>query len=205
MIRPVIALALALLVGGGLAACGPGSVGTPKADTPKTNFEAKFSQVGESLRVAWSVTNTDNRPILVFDGIQPVDGVFDPDAGNGAFVTGRPDGTVEIAMRAFAVPEDLEAPQAYVFRTNLLAPGASRGGNLIVLLPLRHRAPPTGKRGDDILPTDPQRAVFCLGVMAADGDLASRARDPEHPVLPHAQEVVDAQTLLCSDPIPLAG
>lgn len=201
MIRPAaVTLLLVLLVGGLLAACVPGGAGTPKTD-----FEAKLSRVDESLRVRWTITNTGDRPILVFDRIRSGDGVFDPDAGNGAYVTGRSDGTVEIAMRAFPVPKGTEGVVPYEFTATRLAPGASADGNLIVLLPFRYRPAAPVRGGGDPLPDDPQRAVFCLGVMPADGDRLSGARDPEHPILPHAQWVVDAQTLRCSDPIDLGG
>lgn len=190
---------------GWLAACGSGDTGTPQPDAPKTSFEAKLSRVGESLQVRWSVTNTGDQPILAFDRIRPGDGVFDPDAGNGAYVTGRSDGTVETAMRAFPVPKGTEGVVPYEFATTRLAPGASTGGNLIVLLPFRYRPAAPVRGGGDPLPDNPKRAVFCLGVMAADSGLVSRVRDAAHPVLAHSQQVVDAQTLLCSHPIQLDG
>ncbi|MGH3925167.1 MAG: hypothetical protein ACRDTT_20290 [Pseudonocardiaceae bacterium] len=206
MIRPAaVALMLTVSIGGWLAACGSGGTGTPKSDAPKTNFEAKLSRVEESLRIHWSITNTDDQPILVFNRIRPGDGVFDPDAGNGAYVTGRSDGTVEIAMRAFPVPPGTEGVVPYEFITTRLAPGASTGGDLIVLQPFRYRPAAPVEGGGDPLPDNPEQAVFCLGIMAADGDLSSRSGDPEHPVLPHNQQIVDAQTLLCSDPVPLSG
>lgn len=202
-LRVVIVVVLTVAMGGWLAACGPDGSGTPKTVAPKTSFAANFSRVEESLRVRWSVTNTGNQPILAFDRILPSDGVFDPDVGNGAYVIGRPDGTIEIAMRAFPVPKGIEGVQAYVFHTTRLAPGASTGGNLIVLLPFRHRPAAPVKGGGDLLPANPRRAVFCLGVIAADSRLVSQARDSEHPVLPHIQRVADAQTRLCSDPFAL--
>lgn len=202
MIRPAaVALVLTVSMGGWLAACGSG--GPPISNAPKTSFEATLSRVEESLRVHWSVINTGNQPILVFDRIRPGDGVFDPDAGNGAYVTGRSDDTVEIAMRAFPVPEGTEGVVPYTFTATRLAPGASTGGDLIVLLPFRYRPAAPVKGGGDPLPDNPKRAVFCLGVMTADGDLVSGAKNAEHPVLPHAQWVADAQTQLCSDPIEL--
>jgi len=206
VIRPAaVAFMLTLSIGGWIAACGSGRTDTPKSDAPKTSFEATLSRVEESLRVHWSVTNTGDQPILAFDRILPGDGVFDPHARNGAYVTGRSDGTVEIAMRAFPVPRGTEGVVRYEFTTTRLAPGASSGGDLIVLLPFRYRPAAPVNEGGDPLPNKPKRAVFCLGVMAANGDIVGRAKNPEHPVLPHNQQIADAQTLRCSDPIPLAG
>jgi hypothetical protein len=141
--------------------------------------------------------NTGDQPILAFDRIQPGDGVFDPYARNGAYVTGRSDGTVEIAMRAFPVPKGTEGDQAYEFTATRLTPGASTGGNLIVLLPFRYRPASTAKGGGDPLPRQSSARGLLPGCHAASSNLASRSVDQEHPVLPHNQEVVDARTLLC--------
>jgi hypothetical protein len=194
---------LTLSIGGWIAACGSGGGGIPTTDVPKTNFKAELSQVGESLRIHWSVTNTGDHPILAFDRIRPGEGVYDPNARNGAYVTGRSNGTVEIAMRAFPVPKGTEGVVRYDVTTTRLAPGASTGGNLIILLPFQYRPAAPVKEGGAPLPKNPKRAVFCLGVMPANSDLVGRAKDPEHPVLPHNQQVADAQTLLCSDPVQL--
>ena len=205
-IRRVVAFVLLISIVGWLAACGSEGTGTLKVDAPKTSFEAELSRVDQSLRVRWSVTNTDDQPILAFDRILPGDGVFDPDAGNGAYVTAWLGGTVEIAMRAFAVPKGTEGYAPYEFTTTRLAPGASTGGNLIVLLPFRYQQPAASiKGGDDPLRDNPKRAVFCLGVMKADDAHLRSTGDSEHPVLPHTQWVADAQTLLCGNPIRLGG
>lgn len=198
-----VTFVIGVLTGSCLAACDSGDA--PKTDAPKTSFETEASRVGNSLRIHWSVTNTADKPILAFDRIPPDDGIYDPHTHNGAYIISRSDGTVEIAMRAFPVPEDTEGAVPYDFTTTRLAPGASTSGDFIVLLPLRYRPAAAVPEGGAPLPDNPKRAVFCLGVITADNKLIGQAKDPTHPVLPHNRQIADTQTLLCGGPIALDG
>lgn len=162
----------------------------------------EFERVGESLRMAWTVTNTSGEELVVFDNRRPDES---PDAERyGAYVTAGEGDTVEISRRLFPVPDDLEGVAAYGLTASTLAPDGTASGKEIALLPLEY-APAASKGGGDPLPDDPKQVIFCLGVgAAADFPASTSASVPEgYRFARHSSANVERQSVLCSEPFAL--
>ena len=221
--RPTLAtvasVAVPVLVGAGLlAACGDDDTDTgggtegddvPGADPPAdASLEVDVERVDTGVRIAWTVTNDGDVPLLLFDGLdgdeQPGGIVQDPyvTGGDGSD-RGGGDGVAEISRRLFPVPDDLEGVQEYGTNARELAPGASASQTESVTVPLED-APAASEGGGDDLPDDPDQAVFCLGVGPVDElDASPPAESGGAWFVPHGEANMAHQTLLCSDPFDL--
>jgi hypothetical protein len=209
-------VALPLIVAGLLAACGdddsggpPAGDDVPSADPPAdASLEVDVERVDAGVRIAWTVTNDDDVPLLLFDGLdgdeQPGGIVQDPyvTGGDGSG-RGGDDGVAEVSRRLFPVPDDLEGVQEYGTNARELAPGASASQTESVTVPLAY-APAASEGGGHDLPDDPDEAVFCLGVGPVDELDASPPAESGGPwFVPHGDANMAHQTLLCSDPFAL--
>lgn len=180
----------------------PGS-GAGPAEPAEAELTLDLEQVGSSLRIGWTVTNEGDTDLLVFDNRQADDSPDDDLAD--AYVTGRDDGTVEIARRVFPVPDGVEVDgqQAGTLAVEI-APGQSASGRELVLLPPQYN-PAAPEGGGEPPSDDPSTAVFCVGVGPADAiDASQSAADAgERYFVRHTEANADQQTLLCGDPIDL--
>lgn len=179
-----------------------------EAPRPDVTFDAQVTVLTESVTVSWALTNDGDEPLLVVDRPPRASGatvVLDPAV---AYVVGGPDGLVRVATRLFHLPETDRMTWAQLPRAGatVVEPGRTVRRQLGVPLPFRRASP----WGDDIgfgpieLPDPATSAQFCLGVLAgAQQPSWGPGRDGDVVVLNHGSEAVDAQHVLCSDPIPL--
>ncbi len=182
---------------------------TPQAaPRPDVSFDVELTPGATSIAVSWSLTNTGDEPLLVVNRLPRASGAtvaYDPEV---VYVVGQADGLVQIASRLFALPEAggtdyAQLPQAGATEVE---PGAVLTQDLTVPVPLVRSSP----WGDDVgdgpieLPDPVTSVQYCLGVIA--GSLQpSWGAGPtgEEILLNHGSPAVEAQHVLCSDPIPL--
>lgn len=165
-------------------------------------LEATVERVGSSLRIAWTVTNTGDEDLVVFDNRRP-DETGDSER-HGAYVVGQEDGMAEIARRLFPVPDDVTGAQLAGVTASELPAGATATGREIVPLPLEH-TPAAPRDGGPVLPDDPDRAVFCVGVGPADRFPPSESSSVPagYRFARHSAANVELQSVLCSEPFAL--
>lgn len=141
---------------------------------------------------------------MVFSGIPQRDTHENPEVdANAAYVTGRDDGTVEIAKRVFAPPEGVGLAVDFVVRGTVLAPRRSLIEIVHVPLPLRPRHPYDANAS---LPDPVERAVFCVGVakQSAVPPLPTASGDTDgRPSYPHRESIADVQRVVCGEPTDL--
>jgi hypothetical protein len=190
----------------------PGTVTSTSAPTDDTEasgttdpqLSAQFEQVGQSLRITWTVTNPTDTELVAFDNRRP-DETADAER-YGSYVTGKGRDTAEIGRRLFPVPDDLEGFAAYGVNATSVPPHGELGGKEIVLLPLEY-TPAAHEGGGDPLPDHPTQAIFCVGVgdAAKFPTSASESAPAGYRFVRHTADNVALQTLLCSDPFALPG
>src|SRR5690606_1326395 len=174
------------------------------ARSPETTFLVHIDAGTDEIRIRYELVNTGEEPLWVFNRMPGIFGGTDltPDLAAVAVENGG-DGLVEISQRAFAPPAGLllEIPDQFVAQP--LGSGERLEESLRVALPLQRRRPyaehePVG------LP-DPVTAVrYCIGLVAA-GSVPSPYQREGLPVLYHDDLTAAAQTLLCSEAVPLAN
>jgi hypothetical protein len=176
----------------------------PEAPPFDVGLTVAVTREAGALRIDYTLVNRAGETVVAFTGIPAGDThenpVPDPDA---VYVTGRGDGTVEIAKRVFAPPEGAGLAVDFVVRGSALAPQQSVSEVVRVPLPLTARHPyDTAAR----LPEPAKRAVFCVGVAkqaeVAPVPPASGDTDPR-PIYAHRASVATNQYLACGEPFDL--
>jgi hypothetical protein len=205
-----------LLATGALAACqtsdaptgttptGPTGTTTGSAVDADLSFSADVA--ADRLRLAYRLRNTGPAPIVVLNGVPAVDTVADPAVDpNAVYVTGRDDGTVEIAKRAFAPPPGVAPAAPFQLAGTVVPAGGEIAEELTVPLPLRGRSPYGAVAGGDRLPEPVRRVVFCVGLLPDTMIEMRRDGTADRPVYGHMDFTVGAQRLACAEPVPLTG
>lgn len=166
-------------------------------DAADASLEVSVTELDAGVRIAWTVTNEGEEPLLVFDNLRGDEAEGEP--VQGAYVTGGEGGTVEVSRRLFPVPDDVEGVQDYAVTAAGLAPGASKAATDSVGLPFAY-GPAAPEGGGDALPDEPSRAVFCVGVAPVEAIETARPLAPGRWSVPHSEENAARQTVLCGDP-----
>jgi hypothetical protein len=202
-LRRLLASGLAAVLGS--AACG----GTPPAEPadppatgapPAVELTATLTVDGQRLHITYQLANRSDEPLIVLNRVPAGD-------ANAVYVTGRGgSGRVEVAKRAFAMPETKGRTWAHPEQVSgvTLPSGQSVSEDLTVPLPLRRHHP----YGDDLgygtikLPDPVKDVVFCVGVI--------REREaPPHEsaggtvTIAHLSGATRVQYLSCSAPLKL--
>jgi hypothetical protein len=181
----------------------PGEVAAPEAD-----FDADITVSDDGVTVTYTLANRSGGELLVVDRIPSVAGAGVSYASDAAYVTGQPDGRVQIAQRAFAWPDTTskdwaQAPRVGVTR---LADGGSVSATVEVPLPFE-RSQPFGDDlgdGDIVLPDPVGSTVFCLGVLPTPYDDAiGLSTEGDVTTIAHGDAANAGQHLFCSDPVDL--
>jgi hypothetical protein len=154
------------------------------------------------LVVRYRLGNPSNRPVVALDGVPETDTVDEPRVHPRAvYVSARPDGTVELSRRAFALPDGVNAAAPFQVAGSVVGPESELAGEIGVPLPLRERHPYLGVAGrSGPVPGGTGPVVFCLGVLPGDMVALRRSGSEDRPVYGHMDFTVRAQQLLCSDP-----
>jgi hypothetical protein len=222
--RLIGVLLLGLLLVSGLSACddgGEGSSGEPTASEPAdpagsstrpaAQFDVQVTPEEDGVRVSYQLVNQGSAQLLVPNRLPVPAGAGVRYRSDLAYVTGGPDGLVQLSHRVFAWPDTDRktwevAPRVGVTR---VAPGRSVSAELTVPLPL----PLTRNQpfGDDIgygtirLPDPVKDVVFCLGVLPGPSSgVIPLHRDDGVRLTEHGNSTNSAQFLFCSDPVPLS-
>ena len=220
--RLIGVLLLGPLLVSGLAACddgGEGSSAEPAASEPAdppgtptrpaAQFDVQVSPEEDGVRVSYRLVNQGSAPLLVPNRLPVPAGAGVRYRSDLAYVTGGPDGLVELAHRVFAWPDSDRKTWEVAPRVGVtqVAPGRSVSAELTVPLPLTRNQP----FGDDIgygtirLPDPIQDVVFCLGVLpGASSGVIPLHRDDGVLLTEHGNSTNSAQFLYCSDPVPLS-
>lgn len=213
-------LLLGLLLVSGLSACddgGEGSNGKPAASEPAdpagtstrpaAQFDVQVTPEEDEVQVTYRLVNQGLAPLLVPNRLPVPAGAGVRYLSDQAYVTGGPDGLVQLAHRVFAWPDTDRKTWEVAPRVGVtqVAPGRSVSAELTVPLPLTRNQP----FGDDIgygtirLPDPVEDVVFCLGVIT--GSAAIPLHEDDGVLLTeHGNSTNSAQHLFCSDPVPLS-
>jgi hypothetical protein len=101
---------------------------------------------GDELILRWTFSNTTGSPVWIFDKIHRPAGAtlaMEPDF---AYVTSAGPGTVEIAKRLIAVPEELDVESPEVPGVTKVEPGAQLSGTMRVAWPPKLQTPYADER-----------------------------------------------------------
>ena len=206
-LRRLIAATLAAVLGGCTGAPAEPAETPATGTTPSVEFSADIEVKGQSLHITYHLINQSGEDLIVLDQVPTytVAGTVTQDV-NAVYITGRPDsGQVEIAKRAFAMPETDRKTWARAARVSgiVVAAGQPVGEELTVPLALRRHHP----YGDDIgygtikLPDPVTAAVFCVGVVRK-----GQVQPPPtgtSVTLPHLSSTTAVQHLFCSGAVRL--
>lgn len=207
--RRTLATAAAAALVALAAACTPGPAEPPGREPtsapPQVTFSASVTQEDDVLHVRYRLVNTGTVPLHVLNGVpleeQTLAVTPAPDA---VYVTGRGGHTIELAKRAFDMPDGNKAWEApFRVAAHPVAPGQAFSEELTVPLPLHRRHP----YGDDIgegvieLPDGADTVVFCVGVVREAWQAPEST--PELPIFPHLSSTTTDQHLFCSAPAPV--
>jgi hypothetical protein len=191
---------------GALAGCGarPYADYEPEAPAggapPQVTFEASVRPDGDRLLISYKLVNTGPVAVVAYNGMQ-LDGA--PAQRDAVYVTARRDGTVEVAKRAYEVPDGVDPGGAELLRGTVLAPRAQLAEKVTVPLPLVGRRPYLSAVK---LPDAPSTVVFCLGVERLEA-LQAPVPNPDGDADPDSRPLFTHPTpqhLLCSERVALA-
>jgi hypothetical protein len=138
--------------------------------------------------------------------------------GGRPYVTGRGDGLVEVALRAFDVPDGIYPEMMARIGAVTVASGASITGAVLASMPLTRNHPYGDDYGRGVvrLPDPIQQVVFCIGVIRSaearplpeptagpNGSLPQGAGAPGDVVFEHFSGTTQKQHVICAEPVPL--
>lgn len=186
-----------------IAGCSPGEPPTsePTGPPPSVEFTASVTRDGDELRISYRLTNEDSTELYVLNRLLEHDHPDDGEAGeDSVYVVGHGGGTVEIAKRAFDMPDTdrVAWESAAVIGATRLAPGEAATEEFAVALPLTRRHP----YGNDLgygeirLPDPAESVVFCVGVVGDARQLETSTA--ESPYFEHTSSTTLAQHVYCS-------
>jgi hypothetical protein len=198
---------------------GEGSTGEPAASEPAdpagtptrpaAQFDVQVAPEEDGVRVSYRLVNQGSAPLLVPNRLPVPAGAGVRYRSDQAYVSGGPDGLVQLSHRVFAWPDTARMTWEVAPRVGVtqVAPGRSVSAELTVPLPLTRNQP----FGDDIgygtirLPDPVEDMVFCLGVLPGPSSGAIPLhRDDGVLLTEHGNSTNSAQHLFCSDPVPLS-
>lgn len=203
----LLAAALALVGLGGCASARPGPAEPadppPTGAAPAADFTASVRVGADALTISYRLVNRSGADLVALNRV-PGYGDGSPNDANAAYVTGAAGGRVEVAKRAFAMPQTdrMSWNHAAVVGGTIIHDGQTAAEELTVALPLRRYHP----YGDDIgdgpiaLPAPVTEVVFCLGVVTA-ASLPPAALGSL--TVPHLSATTANQHLFCSAPVKL--
>jgi hypothetical protein len=225
LIRLLIAVGLAA----GMTACTetPPAPATEPVDPPATGtapvarFVATVQSGSGTLHISYQISNDSGDELIVLNRVPVYSaaGSARHDV-NAVYVIGGGDDRVQVAKRAFTMPEGIERVQYAEMLGETLGAGRTLSEDVTVPMPL-HRIYPYG---DDLghgvirLPDRLAEVIFCLGVVRrADlgsdlgSELSPRPSEDTSPpppgertvTLAHSPAVAAAQHLFCTDPVAL--
>jgi hypothetical protein len=194
----LIAMGITALISSLLAACSstaakePADPPAPAGAAPAADFQATVTADAGAIRISYTFTNKSNADLLVLNKV-----LSDP---NAVYITGRPGSQVQLAKRAFPMPETdrMSWAQAAQVSGSVVAPGASVSEQLVIARPLK-RFYPYGNDfgyGEIKLPDPVKELVFCLGVVRS-ADVNGKT------TVPHLSSTTGVQHLFCSAPAAL--
>jgi hypothetical protein len=214
-LRQALAAGLAALIG--TTACG-GSAPKEPVDTPASGnppavrFSSHLEVRDEALHISYDLVNESGQDLIVLNRVPAYSksGVPSDDADAVYVVGEKPDGRVQIAKRAFGMPDTdnmtwTQIPQIFGVR---IGQRQSVSEDITVALPLRRHHPYGDDFGDGpIALPDPVKEVrFCLGVVrAAEAPATTPSAGPSPAgngtvALPHLATSTSVQHLFCSAP-----
>ena len=194
--RAVLAVAMGLAwgLGGCSGKQSPAEPPDPQPATPApaVEFTATVDAGSDAVHVVYRLVNTSGSELLAFKN-------------DKVYVTGQDNGRVQLAQRAFAMPDgDVTWSHPEPADGVRVGNGKELTGELTVPLPLKRSHPYGDDYGDGTiaLPDPIKDIVFCLGVVRT-GDVAVALPPGDQFTLPHLASTTAVQHLLCSDPVKL--
>lgn len=165
----------------------------PATPAPQVDFTANVDVTDTAVHITYALTNTSGGELYAFNS-------------DTVYVTGQPNGRVQLAQRAFAMPDG-----SITWASPIPAPGVRVGdgktitGDLSVPLPLQRKHPYGNDYGNGpiALPDPITDVVFCLGVVRA-SDVTVTVPAGEAMTLPNLASTTAVQHLLCSAPATLS-
>jgi hypothetical protein len=192
-----LAAALAAAVGFAAAGCSGGGPGEPPdpqptSAAPKVDFTADVDVRQNDVHVAYQLVNKSGGDLYAFKS-------------DKVYATGHDNGRVQLAQRAFAMPDgDVTWTQAVPADGVRVGDGQQITADLTVPLPLQRRHPYGDDYGDGPikLPDPINDIVFCLGIVRA-SDVTVTVPAGTAITLPNLASTTAIQHLLCSEPTKL--
>lgn len=187
----VIAMSLIFGLGGCSGSDTPSEPPDPQPTTPApaVSFTATVDVGSDAVHIVYRLVNKSGGELLAFKG-------------DKVWVTGQDDGRVQIARRAFTMPQGSVTWSHPVPADGVRVPdGQQLTGDVSVPLPLKRRHP----YGDDYgngtitLPDPIKEIIFCLGVVRTT-DVTVTLPQGQQITLPHLASTTAIQHLLCSAP-----
>ena len=205
----VLATVLALVGLGGCASARPAPAEpadpAPTGAAPAVDFTASVQVGADALTISYRLVNHSGGDLVALNRVPAFSsGGAQLENPGAVYVTGAAGGRVEVAKRAFAMPQTdkMSWNHAALVGATVVHDGQPVTEEFTVGLPL-HRSHPYG---DDIgdgpiaLPSPVTEVVFCLGVVPA-ASLPPAVRESLN--VPHLSATTASQHLFCSPPVKL--
>jgi hypothetical protein len=152
------------------------------------------------LEIVWSIVNTSGKPLFALT--KPLRHNDRP-APETIYLRLADDGTIEFALRAFAVPDGMSVATLDHIAAVPLGPGLALEGKAAVALPLKTQEP---YRRSIEVPLSAKRVRVCIGVLDAAAQFPVSTRQADGALATyHDARVVAKQRVVCSAPTVLGG
>lgn len=154
-----------------LAACDQGGSAD---EAPPAEFTASFTREPYALTIDYTLRNTGDDPLVVYNGVVG-EGGFGPPTADAVYITPGADGTVQIAKRVFDAPAGVDPQARALIRGEIVPPGGKVAERVRVALPLTP-SHPYGSDQAGRLPDPARRVMFCVGA-ASQREFPERLRN----------------------------
>lgn len=194
---------IVLGVAAAVAACTKRHAPIPEVvrQPPSAEFQADIRRQGDRLVISYRFRNTDQKPLVVLNGLPATDGPGVPQVDpNAVYVHGSGNGSATMVKGLTDRPAG-QSGEPRTVRGTVLAPGAEVAETVTVPLPLATRSP----YGTWEPLTEPVRSVaFCVQYAEKARLKAQPGGDETHPVYAHDRATGEPFDK-CSATVPIDG